>query len=63
MKPRNLTEILRHQIRFPGKDADDISHYLSTKPYFVRLNTDFLILVVLWESYYLHDHSSLLKEQ
>lgn len=51
MKPRNLIEILRHQIRFPGKDAYDISHYLSTKPYFLRLNTDFLILVVLWESY------------
>lgn len=61
MKPRQIIKISRHQIRFFGKDEYDTSHYLSTKPNFLRLNTDFLISDVLWESYYVHGHSFALK--
>ena len=62
MKPRNLIKISRARIRFPGTDVYDTSHYPSTKPCFLRLNTDVLILDVLWESYYFHGYSSILKE-
>lgn len=61
MKPRNLIKISKHQISFPGKDAYDTSHYLSTKLSFLRLNTDFCISPVLWECYYHHGHSFILK--